>query len=39
MAESNPPSLEALESQAADLRKTLDNLAEMDDQYLGTANR
>ena len=39
MAESNHPTLVVLESQAADLRKTLDNLAEMDDQYLGTVNR
>jgi formylglycine-generating enzyme required for sulfatase activity len=37
MAESNHPTLEALESQAADLRKTLDNLAEMDRKGLPVA--
>jgi hypothetical protein len=37
MAESNLPTLEVLESQAADSRKTLDNLAEMDRQGLPVA--
>ena len=37
MAESNPPPLEVLESQAADLRKTLESLGEMDRQGLPVA--
>ena len=37
MAESNHPSLEVLESQAADLRKTLDSLEEMDRKGLPVA--
>ena len=34
MAESNHPSLDVLETRAADLRKTLDSLGEMDRQGL-----
>ncbi len=37
MAESNHPTREVLESQAANLRKTLDNLKEMDRQGLPVA--
>jgi len=37
MAESNHPTLEILESQAADLRKTLDNLTEMNRKGLPVA--
>ena len=37
MAESSHPTLEELESQAANLRKTLDNLKEMDRQGLPVA--